>query len=234
MAEKFPIYHLSFPDQYLLAATFLRFQEHYESPKFRGLIFGWEEFMDWYAEEKGSFSYFEDWSGFNLPSTVFEPFLAGSFDPLTRKEAALLEAVRGLPEPFYVIATVSGCSEALVHEIVHGLYFVRPDYRRAVSECLAAVDTRRLHRVLAKIGYHQDVFDDEINAYLLTGRASQMNWFDARRLQKALRRVFIEHFGFDVCAKAGKRRLVASIGRLPLPQCLSAAAARRSPDSQGG
>ena len=77
MAEKYPIYHVSFPNQYLLAATFLRFQEHYESPKFRGRIFDWEEFMDWYAEQKGKFSYLQDWSGFNLPSPVFEPFRSG-------------------------------------------------------------------------------------------------------------------------------------------------------------
>jgi hypothetical protein len=222
MKEKFPIYHLSFPNQYLLAATLLRFQEHYESPKFRGLIFGWEEFMDWYAAEKGSFSYFEDWSGFNLPSTVFEPFLAGSFDPLTRKESALLELVRELPRPFYFIGTVDSESEALVHEIVHGLYFVRSDYRQAVDDLLSAADTRNLHRILAKIGYHPDVFNDEINAYLLTGLAGEMGRFATRRLQKALRRVFIEHFGFDVGSPAGKRRLVASIHRLAMPPCLSA------------
>jgi hypothetical protein len=214
MAEKFPIYHLSFPNQYLLTATLLRFQEHYESPKFRGRIFDWEEFMDWYAGEKGSFSYFEDWSGFNLPSTVFGPFLAGSFDPLTRKEASLLEAVRGLPAPFYIIGTVSGCSEALVHEIVHGLYFIQPEYRQAVDELLAAAETRRLCQVLAKIGYHSDVFNDEINAYLLTGLTGEMSRFATRHLQKALHGVFIEHFGFDVRTGAGKRCLAAGIHRL--------------------
>jgi len=214
MADKYPIYHLSFPNQYLLAATFLRFQEHYESPKFRGRIFDWEEFMDWYAGQKGEFSYLEDWGGFNLPSTVLEPFRSGSFDPLTRKEQALLELVRGLPEPFYVIGTIGGSSEAVAHEIVHGLYYVRPDYRQAVVACLAAHDTRRLRRCLAKIGYHKAVFDDEINAYVLTGLTDDMRGPATQRLKRALRRVFADHFGFDPGTKAGERRLAASVHRL--------------------
>ena len=44
--------------QYTLASAFLRFQEHYESPKFRGEIFSLEEFMDWYAVEVGNFTYY--------------------------------------------------------------------------------------------------------------------------------------------------------------------------------
>ncbi|MFA6604088.1 MAG: ABC transporter ATP-binding protein [Patescibacteria group bacterium] len=211
MTEKQPIYHLSFPNQYLLTATFLRFQEHHESPKFRGRIFDWEEYMDWYAGQKGNFSYLQDWSGFNIPSTVFAPFLAGAFDPLTRKEAALIESVRGLPEPFYVIATIQGNSRAMAHEIIHGLYFVRPDYRQAVEACLAGQDTLRLRGCLGQLGYHEAVFNDEINAYVLTGLEASMRGPDVRRLKRALRRVFADHFGFDPGTKAGASRLAASI-----------------------
>ena len=37
--------------QYELASTFMRLQEHYESPKFRGKKVDLEEYMDWYAKE---------------------------------------------------------------------------------------------------------------------------------------------------------------------------------------
>ncbi len=37
------IFLLSFPTQEYLAKTFLRFQEHYESPEFRGKIFSLEK-----------------------------------------------------------------------------------------------------------------------------------------------------------------------------------------------
>src|SRR5882757_828898 len=84
------IYLLRFKTQYELTSTFLRVQEHYESPEFHGRIFSLEQYMDWYAEQYGNFTYYQDWSGFNVPSTAFAPFYAGAFDPLTRKERRLL------------------------------------------------------------------------------------------------------------------------------------------------
>jgi hypothetical protein len=84
------IYLLRFKTQYELTSTFLRVQEYYESPRFQGRIFTLEQFMDWYAAQYGSFSYFEDWSGFNVPSTAFQPFFDGKFDPLTHELAHAL------------------------------------------------------------------------------------------------------------------------------------------------
>src|ERR1043166_6690987 len=82
------IYLLRFETLYELSSTFLRIQEHYESPHFHGRVFTLEQFMDWYAakNEKKEFSYFEDWDGFNVPSTAFQPFYDGRFDPLLEKE----------------------------------------------------------------------------------------------------------------------------------------------------
>ena len=51
------IYLLRFRTQYELAATFLRVQEHYESPKFHGRVFSLEQYMDWYAADRGNFTY---------------------------------------------------------------------------------------------------------------------------------------------------------------------------------
>jgi hypothetical protein len=64
------IYLLRFETQYEITSSFLRIQEHYESPHFSGRVFTLEEFMDWYAAEYGAFTYLEDWSGFNVPSTA--------------------------------------------------------------------------------------------------------------------------------------------------------------------
>lgn len=62
------IYHLHFDKQYDLAMHFLRYQEYYECPndRFYKNSFTLAEFMHWYAKEYGSFSYPEDWGGFNL------------------------------------------------------------------------------------------------------------------------------------------------------------------------
>jgi hypothetical protein len=164
--DKLPILLVSFPDQHTACSTMLRFQEHYESPKYRGKVFDREEYEDWYAKTRGKFSYYTDWGGFNFPSRVLQPFLTGAFDPLTRKERALLDLVRdeiGDAE-CYVIGCVNGAAETLDHEIVHGLFTVFPDYRNAVIAAIERHPTDRLRAKLGKMGYHRDVFDDEINA----------------------------------------------------------------------
>ncbi|HVY01919.1 MAG TPA: hypothetical protein VHA12_04110, partial [Candidatus Nanoarchaeia archaeon] len=93
LREIYPnIFHIQFSTRLLLTSTFLRFQEHYESPKFRGKIFSLEEYKKWYisnspkGKETGKFTYYEDWSGFNIPGHVLEPFFQGKFDPLSLEE----------------------------------------------------------------------------------------------------------------------------------------------------
>ncbi len=161
------VFHLNFPTQHLLAATFLRFQEHYESPKYAGKSFTWEEFMDWYAKENGKFSYLEDWSGFNIPSRVFTAFRKGLFDPLTKKEAALLALFEGVKGRFYVIGTAGAKDDGtLRHEIAHGLFYRDPVYKRRVREILKGVDLAPVHAALIKLGYGPNVLEDEAHAYL--------------------------------------------------------------------
>ena len=118
------IYLLRFKTQYELTSTFLRVQEHYESPQFHGRIFTLEQYMDWYVAENGAFTYFQDWSGFNVPSTAFQPFYEGKFDPLTRKEKRLLGLFRNLHGRFYVIGIYDdGKKGTLTHELAHALFF---------------------------------------------------------------------------------------------------------------
>jgi len=194
---KYPIFLLSFPNEYLMAATFMRFQEHYESPEFRGRVFDLETFMDWYAGEHDGFTYFEDWGGFNLPDAALRPFFEGRFDPLTRKETALLDLFRRVPPPYYVIAGEN--DENVAHEIVHGLFYVVPEYGRAVRECLKRYELSKAWRALEEIGYSSAVFDDEVNAYCLTGLYDGLK--AAKRTLKAARRelakIFESFFGFE-------------------------------------
>jgi hypothetical protein len=157
------IYLLRFKTQYELTSTFLRVQEHYESPQFHGRIFTLEQYMDWYVAENGAFSYFQDWSGFNVPSTAFQPFYEGKFDPLTRKEKRLLALFRNLKERFYVIGIYDdGKKGTLTHELAHALFFIDDDYRQAVREAMRGYDTSALEKQLAKAGYARHVIPDEV------------------------------------------------------------------------
>lgn len=129
-----------------LASTFLRFQEHYESPEFRGKIFTLEEYKEYYTKKHGEFSYYKDWSGFNVPSYVFEPFRQGKFDPLSTKESRLLSLLRAYKGKFYVIGTYERKDEkqkeeiTLQHETAHGLFYTVPEYKEEILAILSKVD----------------------------------------------------------------------------------------------
>jgi hypothetical protein len=167
------ILHLEFDTQYDLTSTFLRFQEHYESPRFRGKIFTLEQFMDWYAKQKGKFSYYEDWHGFNLPSSAFVPFRKGLFNPLLEKEQRLLALLGKEKGQFYVIATFKDDDpDTLDHELCHALFFLDDGYRKSVQKILKGKDVSAVHGYLKMKGYHRAVWTDEVNAYL----TADMKW----------------------------------------------------------
>lgn len=189
------IYLLRFETQYELTSTFLRVQEHYESPQFHGRIFTLEQYMDWYVAENGAFTYFKDWSGFNVPSTAFEPFYAGKFDPLTRKERRLLGMFRNLQGRFYVIGIYDGGKKGtLTHELAHALFFIDDDYRHAVREAMRGYDTSALEKKLLDTGYARHVVQDEVQAYIVApsgelGAASRA----LTPLRRKLRALFRQH-----------------------------------------
>lgn len=186
------IFLVRFETQYALASTFLRIQEHYESSRFRGRVFTLEDYMDWYAATFGAFTYFEDWSGFNVPSTALAPFYEGQFDPLLRKEQRLLRLFSRERSPFYVIGATSATD--LTHEVAHALFFLRPSYRTAVLAAMREHDTRALTKDLAARGYHRRVLTDEAHAYLVSsgtlpsGAASTL-----APLRRTLRRILRSH-----------------------------------------
>jgi hypothetical protein len=168
-AIKDNIFHLSMPTQYLLNSVFLRFQEHYESPEFKGKIFTLDEFKAWYPGSRphGQFSYYGDWAGFNIPSYVLTPFKSGAFDPLSAGESAFLASLPDYPGKFYVIGTCGDINDAVLrHEIAHGLYYTDSSYRAEVDNVLAPLNLKPIEDYLGQLGYHPASFHDECHAYL--------------------------------------------------------------------
>ena len=164
------LYHLTYQNNLELASTFLRFQEHYESPEFNRKIFSLEEYKQWYTKVNGKFSYYEDWTGFNIPGHILKPFYEGKFDPISMQEYSFLEIFKNNRENFYIIGTsLEHGDEYIEHETVHGLFYLRPDYRKKVLEVLSRSETTCVRDFLknANSGYSEAVFDDETNAYLV-------------------------------------------------------------------
>jgi hypothetical protein len=158
--------------QYELTATFLRFQEHYESPKFHGKIFSLETYMDWYAKTYGNFTYYSDWSGFNLPSSTFKAFYDGKFDPLSEKEQAFLRLFENETGSFYVIGVYGDGDGALIHEKAHALFSVDDEYKKQSLKLIRKFDTDDLRETLLQEGYTKHVLDDEVQAYMVEGLKS--------------------------------------------------------------
>ena len=187
-----------------LAEMFIRFQEHYESPEFKGKTFTVEEFAHWYATKYGSFTYTQDWYGFNIPATVLEPFRNGSFDPLTTKEQKLLELCRTANAKSYIIGVTPAAEyfkETVRHEFAHGAFHTNQAYRSEVISCVREHRLSPIVNGLKKMGYHADVAVDETNAYVLVEPDTIQNYISIRNtegLREKLSRIFVKHFGFSL------------------------------------
>lgn len=173
------IHLLVFDTQKEAGIAFLRFEESYESPKFKGKIFTLDKFKKWYMKNspknKGrkGFTYYSDWTAFNIPSSVLKPFYAGKFDPLSLPEKKILEMFRNTPGPFYVIAVHKQTKQlrsVLHHEISHALFSLDKNYSSEVVEHLSLFSIEPFKQELrSNRGYHDDILHDEIQALLVDG-----------------------------------------------------------------
>jgi len=165
------VYQVDFESREALLKTFLRPQEYYESPEFKGKVFTLDEYKAWYQESRGAdtFTYYSDWSGCNVPSYIFKDFKEGKFDPLSSQELALLKLLKTIKEQtFYVIGTFNGGSKSVLeHEILHGLYYTTPVYKAGI-DLLLEVNKESLVDLkdhIRSLGYHESVVLDEVQAY---------------------------------------------------------------------
>lgn len=160
------------PTQVQLGATFLRFQEYYESPEFKDTIFTEGQFRKWYSEKYGANTYEIDWTGFNIPGSVFDPFIKGLFNPLSDAEKELVDLFRYRTDKFYVIGAQDGNPETLEHEICHGLYYTNREYalevNRVISDHRSTLNDSLdpVYNYIASLMYHPSVHDDEVHAWV--------------------------------------------------------------------
>jgi len=158
------------------ALSFCRFQEHYESPnkEFRDSYFSFRKFKKWYIKENGSFSYPQDWGGFNFPSHIVENFNKGYFNPLMKREEILLSALNEFKPPYYVIGTFKDGNDDLdlflKHEISHALFYTSRNYRKNTLDIIHSMPAKTLKALsqCLEYGYGENTIIDEIHAYIAT------------------------------------------------------------------
>lgn len=205
------IYHLIFPSKGQPAKTLLRFQEHFESPRFRDKIFSLDEYKKWYiansprGKKTGRFTYYRDWDGFNIPSNILEPFYKGKFDPLSKEEKTILRLFKNKrKKKFYIIATFRNSGRYLFkHEVAHGLFYTNPKYKKEVTKILKRIDRkvkRQITNYLTRYGggYNRKVWTDEIHAHVLVDlnylNKNKVNSSRLLEINKELEKTFNKYF----------------------------------------
>lgn len=193
------LYLLRFNNFYDMCMTFLRYQEKYESPnpKFRNKDFTILDFMEWYSKSKNNFfSYTVDWSGFNLPDTVFKENWFYNIPDKNKYDAVMLDVYytiwhdikygvdnflniempadfdKGRRTPkYYLIGSVKN-HDAIDHEVAHGFYYLNSSYKKEMdllTKALPKKFTQDTYAWLKKMGYTPKVYKDEMQAYMSTG-----------------------------------------------------------------
>jgi hypothetical protein len=202
------IYHVNFEDHIELVAHFLRYQEYYECPKHSGVNFELMDYIKWYVrktkaaipENGNDFTYFEDWSGFNVPaSTVIECY--EKIPDKNHHDGFLFNLAKlALEKPksgkAYLIGTSSERPSTIDHELCHGMYYVDFSYRLKVASLLEGLMQKGKYYsfkdTLTKMGYAIHVIEDEMNAYLATGLSLDLK--DLGIITEDDRKPFIELF----------------------------------------
>ncbi len=176
-------------NQYALTSMFVRIQEFYESPfdNIRGKYFSLEEYMDTYAKENKNFTYFSDWSGFNIPGWSFKMFYDLFKYDLRDKEVILRQGIQGLhlrnPEAkFYVIGSIKGQKRVVNHELAHAYWYIYPDYQKKMNNMIQQLNSElriSAESSLIEQGYHKEMIVDEMQAYLSTtkNRSDLLRYF---------------------------------------------------------
>ena len=170
------IYFVNFADSYELAMTFCRYQEFYESPnhEIRGKKFTLVDFMEYYSKAfgEGCFTYAKDWAGFNLPGKCIKQCYP-LIEDLNKYDLTMWEIYSQCladGEP-YLIGAV-GAGTTFDHELAHGLYSINEEYRAKMDQLIQGIDLENkalFTEYLEAIGYVDEVFEDEIQAYMATG-----------------------------------------------------------------
>lgn len=187
--EVYPrIFALVIKDDKLRSRVFLRYQEFYESDSdtFRGKGFKWKDYIDFYKEKtkKDYFSYHEDFAGYNVPCDTLEACMTkipdlNIYDMIMFSVVDTIHNIVG-SDKYYLIGIDQSNGEdpsLIYHEVAHGLWFSDPIYKAKMIRVINKMDPVVKEQMLNKIksyGYGDNVYEDELQAYLSTGLGSKM------------------------------------------------------------
>jgi hypothetical protein len=174
-----------FDNQKELALSFCRVEEYYEGkPSVNGKYLTLEDFLDAFMDKDGNITYFNYWSGFNIPGNIFkkwwdEPYASEK----TKWETKLADEVSrklDLEKPFYIIGGLKGDMNVIDHEIAHALYYMNESYKVEMEDLnyhffkTHRMQYSKMVKKLKKMGYGENVIRDEIQAYMSTSYKKEL------------------------------------------------------------
>lgn len=192
------VFAIIVPDSYDRAMLFLRVQEYYENPTFKGTTFSIWDFIKEYSKDN-KFTYAHDWDGFNVPYSVAEKCYNETirwFTPYDDIMIDIIDTIGPLQEGC-IIGVDSLSSETFEHEIRHSEYLLNKQYRRKANELIKGIDRvvyKEIADGLLSMGYDVSVLRDEIQAYICT------NYIDLKGNQdilKELHNLFVKELKLD-------------------------------------
>jgi hypothetical protein len=205
------IYCVAVEDAYDRAMLFSRYQEFYESPikGIRNRFFTLEGLMKRYRDhyKKETFTYPEDWAGYNIPSYSLEKAIEKFGDKYMTEYDEIMQHIVSECETksyslnnctkhnWYLIGTDNFKSRTMNHEMAHALYYTNSEYKRNCDALISKIkksDYNKLNKALVGIGYldNKKIIDDEIQAFMSTGLYSKL---DDEKL-KPYTKEFIKNF----------------------------------------
>jgi hypothetical protein len=156
------------------------------------------EYMRFYKDvwKKKTFTYPEDWSGYNIPSNILQiahHIFCGEteYDNIMNDiywycVSDVQKKNEGKDVNWYLIGASSKDLRTLNHEIAHGLYFTNRDYKKDTNKLIKEIKPThydKLKKKLIKMGYVSDkkIINDEIQAFMSTGLYNDL---DIKELKK--------------------------------------------------
>jgi hypothetical protein len=176
-----------FKKQKDLALSFCRVQEYYESDKkaLKNQFFSFYDFINESMDDNGNINYFSFWSGFNLPSRVWN--LWSQKRDLTLHENKLAESISANMNQniingvdFYIIGVIKGDTVCTNHEIAHALYDLNLAYRFEMDYLIYdfykkfRMEYSKMIKRLKELGYNKEVLKDEVQAYMATSTKKEL------------------------------------------------------------
>lgn len=179
--SKLPIIHFVAETQQELTTAFIRMSEFYESPypEINGKFFNLKDYKKAYIKDHGKFSYYSDWSGYNIPSRAIKDFILLFGEKLTPKEKFIIGEIEKITgnaftrKRYYVIGTYKSSNqrETFLHEVAHSLYDLKRNYKSKCDYIFSSMteeNKKKIKDVIVKMGYNEDVVEDECQAYFTT------------------------------------------------------------------